>query len=653
MRNKFRMMLLSMATLGLFSCYCDNLVDEVATQPSQQEEADGYVAFKINTIGSDSRTTRADDDAKFDTGEDQEFAISSERGSSAVFFFKKEGDGVYKYHSKADLQLSLADESPDHNDEYETDAEEKVYKAHISTDLVESGYDAYCVVILNADPSTLRTLHSKLAGKTLTDFMQSDRTLPFTDGGIYTNGGKMYFTMTNTIYIGSKDQIQGPTEVTAEDIKETMEEAAEGEPINVHVERLVAKYELGFEHLTDNVIAQDNTQRLMGPNSIIDVKWAVKILGWDVSGLEKTTYWFKNLYDGTNFTSFSYPEAVMSTKDFGKWAFAAGMKGGWNDVSRVRSYWAVDPHYNAATDFYPTQYRYDGTNKSVLKKEGGKNIPALEYKSYEDLADYTDDEAGLAKYRYSLENTFGNYDWLNTITDNTYEFSGDDYKLADTHILIKAQLLLGTTVGADPSVQTDIYYYDNCYWTDEDQLLDKMIEELIYTYASTGLYYGTEHTPLLTKENAKTAGLFEIVSAKGVEHADGRVMLQLKDEKQLYTKVGENYSKITNEALIADNDRNLVTAKHYNNGYMYYAIPVQHLAGIDNIGDETKYNIGSFGVVRNHWYKATVTNISNPGTPVDDPTQPIIPDNDPDENGYASFQIQIIPWRVVDWNVDL
>ena len=62
--------------------------------------------------------------------------------------------------------------------------------------------------------------------------------------------------------------------------------------------------------------------------------------------------------------------------------------------------------------------------------------------------------------------------------------------------------------------------------------------------------------------------------------------------------------------------------------------------------------MGDFGVVRNHWYKLEVEELVKPGIPVSVPTQPIIPNVDP-EDRYIGVNIHIIPWHVINQNITL
>ena len=94
-------------------------------------------------------------------------------------------------------------------------------------------------------------------------------------------------------------------------------------------------------------------------------------------------------------------------------------------------------------------------------------------------------------------------------------------------------------------------------------------------------------------------------------------------------------------------------AKHFANGQMYYAIPIQHMVPTLTKKDGTHlYNIGSYGVVRNHWYQINISDIKKPGISIDDPEQPIIPNDEPYESAYVAFEIVIIPWHKISQEVE-
>ena len=91
---------------------------------------------------------------------------------------------------------------------------------------------------------------------------------------------------------------------------------------------------------------------------------------------------------------------------------------------------------------------------------------------------------------------------------------------------------------------------------------------------------------------------------------------------------------------------------HFNNGMMYYAAPISHhndkiVSYADGSEDaEMKESLGDYGVVRNCWYKFTLTGINRIGTPVDDPDQPIVPELiDIKDVINTKVQFNLLPWH--------
>lgn len=98
----------------------------------------------------------------------------------------------------------------------------------------------------------------------------------------------------------------------------------------------------------------------------------------------------------------------------------------------------------------------------------------------------------------------------------------------------------------------------------------------------------------------------------------------------------------------------------YRGGNTYYYTTLQHLWFPDNF-DLTAQNVattlptnaGAWGVVRNHLYNVTLTDIQGWGTPVYDPTEIIIPVTPSNHESYLGAQINVLMWRVVDQTVSL
>ena len=80
-------------------------------------------------------------------------------------------------------------------------------------------------------------------------------------------------------------------------------------------------------------------------------------------------------------------------------------------------------------------------------------------------------------------------------------------------------------------------------------------------------------------------------------------------------------------------------------GKAYYYVPIKHLG---NTGELAEY-----GIVRNHYYKITLTGIKGFGTPVYNPDQVVKPVVPTYEDTYLAARVQVLQWRVVNQNASL
>ena len=647
MRKTIGIVFLSIAVGGLWGC-SDKLADDRGQKPDGS--TNGFIVFNINTAGNDTRATRAEgtpDDSEFDSdfNIEDEYKITSTAGANAAFFFDTNG----KFLSKSDLQIiEDYEDVGEHGGTYK----EKLLKARIINEMDDA--IASCVLILNANPNVLGELKSFT---NLEEFKKlslglDQETTGNVLGQYKVSDGKTYLTMSNTVYIAD-GEVKGPVEVAGK-IYPTMEEA-EADPLKVHVERVAAKFSVTFDQEilgVNNIVVIDDTENREGYTKKDDQrlsvkssegtalkKWGILLNGWDVNGTETETYWIKNLDNVANYGKWS----ANTTNDADEY--------GWNDPNRLRSYWAVDPHYmiaNGTLSQYPQQYR----SANNVDYADGNNDLALYYIPYNEIGKKiasSGSETSADYYTYAPENTFEySGDWFTPSADAKYNYAGNDFKRTSTHILVAAQLLIGDEVESHATI-ADKYCYENTYWIAAEggqapeDLINYMVDAVLL-YSSSTLYKEDGGELDAQKDAAK---YFELTKPANIKGGDGRVKLSLKnDVGSLYLI---NREKVTDETLESAIQA-IGTAKHFSEGKMYYYIPIKHMAAISSDGD---YKVGSYGVVRNHWYKVNVTSIAKPGIPVDDPDLPIIPNDEPDEPGYASFEIVIIPWHVINHEVEI
>lgn len=80
-------------------------------------------------------------------------------------------------------------------------------------------------------------------------------------------------------------------------------------------------------------------------------------------------------------------------------------------------------------------------------------------------------------------------------------------------------------------------------------------------------------------------------------------------------------------------------------GRAYYYVPIKHIGGPGELAE--------YGIVRNHFYKITLTGITGFGTPVYDPDKVVEPAVPTYQDTYLAARVQVLQWRVVNQNASL
>lgn len=80
-------------------------------------------------------------------------------------------------------------------------------------------------------------------------------------------------------------------------------------------------------------------------------------------------------------------------------------------------------------------------------------------------------------------------------------------------------------------------------------------------------------------------------------------------------------------------------------GRAYYYVPIKHLG--------SKGQLAEYGIVRNHFYKITLSGIKGFGTPVYDPSKVVVPAVPTYQDTYLAARVQVLQWRVVTQSASL
>lgn len=117
--------------------------------------------------------------------------------------------------------------------------------------------------------------------------------------------------------------------------------------------------------------------------------------------------------------------------------------------------------------------------------------------------------------------------------------------------------------------------------------------------------------------------------------------------KKYYTKTTSGttptFTEVKKETVSAAIET--VPAEIRMGGRAYYYVPIKHLGGNDKLAE--------YGIVRNHFYKITLTGIKGLGTPVYDPDKEVVPAVPTYEDTYLAARVQVLQWRVVNQDASL
>ena len=588
-----------------------------------------------------------------------------------AFIFDKNNRKIGDLFLRGIIAEDFTDVTPDEWDSYTilytTVPEDKMLTMQAAADKI--------LVVLNAGEATLNKVRD------LGDYNAIKDVVDNSENVLYViKEGTKYFTMSSSIVVNKAVAGEIIPYNTVKELKyyDTKDEAiANASNLEMYVERLQAKYTLLFKtpgkeeykyfdssetnaaaegqySAVKNVILESETDFEPTENTLRHVssytrgesvnqpgdlkiepgKWKVNFTGWGLNALEKEEYLFKNISSGSQYFN------------------------NWHELP-YRNFWAEDKSYNSGT--YPDQYR---TAEDDFKVEAGGDATtsnklkaglSLEYYPYSALNQQL-------IHQYSPESTFtpSIFSKYSTVKD---AYNDHAHLRAGTHLIITAQLLINgfdddavyssTTTDAITGLVSDVkdkYYMNNIYWA-ADAYKEYVAEYLAFWMLTDenqneanfgkndGNFYVLKSGTTDVYELAN-ADDFQIVPAN-IKGGDGMVRvipatgttLYLYDpEDKVYEDITESYDKLAFK-------HTEYFAKHYKEGRMYYPVPVRH-----NVAAEPTGNIGDFGSVRNHWYYFTVERILTPGAPVDDPDQPIIPNNEPTTNGLG------VNIKVLDWN---
>lgn len=403
------------------------------------------------------------------------------------------------------------------------------------------------------------------------------------------------FVMTNSTY-NNGDSKSGyfATVLTASNFKyeKPVSQTIDPDAVNIYVERLACKVTITSSldlGTAYKIGSYDVYNTSTGATEPQDVY--MKVLGWGLNATTKTSYVMKNVPDwSTTYGTFT-----------------------WSDPANFRSYWAKSTNYG--TGDYPENYAATTTGTPIANR-------TLKYVKWDDLTSL------LGGVEYCTENT------------NTADIlkASKKFNSTVTHVLLKAQIV------KSDGTAWELVNYNGTLYT-KDGFLARAANALkTEAYKVTGSTY-TPIAPADLEINYKY---------------DGKVGVKLTTTAEGYTwsSTSGSITSITATALNTKLDALTPAgseAEYYKDGNMYYCIPIEHLRGgkvsFTNAG-ETNVEEADYGVVRNHSYLLTITEVKNLGSAVYDTGEPIVPPTTT-PTYHIGAKINILAWKLVKQDVKL
>lgn len=566
------------ACVALMMTACASDKEEIGsgTKPGSDPQ---YLAVNIVNVGA-TPTTRV---AGYENGTTEESTITKVRfyffnGDGSPYLIKNPGMGVEGGENKNWLEASPADDSSTSGTPSQT--EEKITQTVLVINGVQSAAPAAIVAVVNPGTVDAETLKN---GKTM---RLSELRYSAVGSNFYkknpSTGAVSEFVMSNSVYVNAGEDVCAS--LIAGHVT-TSAETAKAKPVDLYVERVVAKvtadvdnnaFELG--NGTNWDADKYGTKTAVGKSGDYDV-YAV-IEGWGLASengkaeVEKQVN--KTWTDGN--LGFSPWTTADYHRCFWEKSVAIDLGPGANQP--------VNPTFNQLNaKMHDVLYTLPNTPESKVTDLKNNNLTkfavaaTLKYKDasnnwhYAEICRYNGVSIlGIDNLKRQVALTFSQY---YTSTDGTTytQLSKDDIDFKDPDA--STQQYLVTPTLADDAAGTKKYY----------------------TKTTTGT------TPTFREVN-KADVLAAIEADKAEIRRDGRA---------------------------------------------YYYVPIKHLGSTDANADA----IAEYGIVRNHFYKITLSGITGFGTPVYDPGKVVKPAVPTYQDTYLAARVQVLQWRVVNQNASL
>lgn len=570
---------LSLAAMLMLGACSSN--DDLNGGNTASEVGKSYIAVNINSVGS-APGTRADysqGGGTYDDGTDAEGSISGVR----FFFFNNDGSAYLIKNST----VNYKDVQPDQVLPGTEDQLLTVGGKTAAVMLIEGQTKtapAYVIAVVN--PKTMPKLQDVA-------YRESELRDAFVDSKFIDDNGKN-FVMSNSVYSenGARvcaTSVSGHVAASAE--------AAKNNPIDIYVERVVAKATAdvdkttgAWEQVPDGKTDAGKYRTKVGEIDVESAGTTVKkpvyavVEGWGLADEDGQADLLKHIDTSSD-----------------KWTSAILGIDPWTTPDYHRCFWS------SSVAITPTS----GSNPIVNHK--------------------------YSEYKTAFGSTTPLYTCPNTPTYSEFQAGIDKNDNQLTKVLVAAKLVYDDADGnPQPAV---ICKYKGTSLLGEDKLKTQIATEYS-SYYTVSASDPNSHVTLAPSDIT-----FSRTDLSGVDPLKSyEVRPVLAEGVKVYQKdANDNWVDKTSELnqALAENP-----AQICKEGMTYYYTPIRHLGT-----DETKW--GYYGVVRNHSYRITINTIAGFGTPVYNPDEVIDPTIPRDTNTYLAARVNVLSWRVVKQSADL
>lgn len=565
------------ACVALMMSACASDKEEIGsgTKPGSDPQ---YLAVNIVNVGA-TPTTRA---AGYENGTAEESAIKKVRfyffnGDGSPYLIKNPGiPGVEGGGEKNWLEASPADDSSTSGTPSQT--EEKITQTVLVINGVQSAAPAAIVAVVN--PGTVDAAKIQSGEKMrLSELRYSTVGRNFYKKHA-TTGAVSDFVMSNSVYVNAGEDVCAS--LVAGHVT-TSEKTAKEKPVDLYVERVVAKVTADVDKTT--------FERGNGTN-------------W-----EANKYGTKNpVGKSGDYDVYAVIEGWGLANENGKAEVEKQVKKTWTDGTLGFGPWTTSDYHRC---FWESSVAFDAGT--------GENPPVNP--TFNQL------NANMQDVLYTLPNTPDSKDKIANLKDNDL-----------TKFAVAATLRYKDA--SNNWHNAEICRYNGVSILGIDNLKRQVALTFSQYYTSTDAtnYTQLSKDDIVFKDPDGTMQPYLVTPTLADDPAG---------TKKYYTKTNtgttSTFTEVPKAKVLAAIEAD--KAEIRRDGRAYYYVPIKHLGGTGELAE--------YGIVRNHFYKITLSGITGFGTPVYDPNKVVDPAVPTYQDTYLAARVQVLQWRVVNQNASL